>query len=990
MAAALAATCLIGVSRLTVDYVPSPASASLPRVTDRSHPLLGWQLASLAAPGALLPAARASQSAYRIIAASSPALLPAKPDLYDSGRVESADSVAVPFGGPALGSRTRAYFAVEVWDGTGAACGFGTEGAGAWEVPLLDEAAWAGAQWLTRDPQPHAPPAVCDLYADDPAPLLRADFALAQPAASIARARLYVAGLGYFLPFLDGSQLGDEALAPAWTAFNTTLLYSTLDATAALRSAPPPDPSRPLQHTLGVALGNGFFNLTPLLFWGHKSFRSALATGDPMVRLLLAVDYADGSTQTVATSAAPGTPWSVGASEVRYNSVFLGTRIDRRLEPVGWSTPAFAANASAWAAPHVADAAGAAMGAALRSQSAPPVRRQAPLLLVAVTAPQASERVLDWGRQTSGVCRLCFAPVPAGTRLNVRYGELLYKNGSVNGLTSVAGQVKSGNGGSPCAPTIAFAEDHYVFRGDGFGGAAAEAGGYSSSSSKGGSVSDAGGGRLLGGTAAAAAAGECFEPPFTWHGARYASLTGDAAALEALDAAATTCSPLRSDVAVTGAFASSSALLDAATRLSVTAFENNLISVQSDCPARERLGYSGDALMSGESLLMAFDMSSLYEKRLQDMVEAQRANGGFTETAPFVGISDAGLGGDSGPIGWQAFGPSVAGWLLKFYANDAAVAAAFPALARYVELLDAVGGNGSSAGSAIEHGLGDWMTLEPSALPLTGRGFQLLSYREHANLSLSVGNASQAAQWSAAADVLEANINARFLDAASGAYGAAGVFNATQCGQAMPLFLRIVPDAAREAVLRVLAANLAQHGGHLQVGSFGVKYLLMALSDNGMADAAWRVMNATDYPGYGYMLNGTANGLTNATTLWEAWFASDDTYSHDHGMFGGNVVYAYQGLAGLQPHPAARGGDRFLIKPAPPSFGAGLDWVNASVALPRGTLASAWRYLANGSLALTLTVPPGVEAEVWLPLSGARFALGGACASCTFVDDPVG
>ena len=74
----------------------------------------------------------------------------------------------------------------------------------------------------------------------------------------------------------------------------------------------------------------------------------------------------------------------------------------------------------------------------------------------------------------------------------------------------------------------------------------------------------------------------------------------------------------------------------------------------------------------------------------------------------------------------------------------------------------------------------------------------------------------------------------------------------------------------------MLAANLARHGGHLQVGSFGVKYLLMALSDHGLADAAWGVMNTTEYPGYGYMMNGTANGLANATTLWESWSASDD------------------------------------------------------------------------------------------------------------------
>ena len=75
--------------------------------------------------------------------------------------------------------------------------------------------------------------------------------------------------------------------------------------------------------------------------------------------------------------------------------------------------------------------------------------------------------------------------------------------------------------------------------------------------------------------------------------------------------------------------------------------------MQSDCPHRERLGYGGDALMSGEALLFNFDMAPFLRKRVLDFLDAQRANGGFTETAPFVGIADAGLGGDSGPIGWQ-------------------------------------------------------------------------------------------------------------------------------------------------------------------------------------------------------------------------------------------------------------------------------------------------------------------------------------------------
>jgi hypothetical protein len=126
------------------------------------------------------------------------------------------------------------------------------------------------------------------------------------------------------------------------------------------------------------------------------------------------------------------------------------------------------------------------------------VRRQAARPLSRLPQSTAGELVLDIGRQISGVCTFCFAGgAPAGARVDFRYGELLYTNGSVNGLTSVAGQVKSGNGG-PCAPEIAFQEDHYIARGD--------------------------------------AGDECFTPRFTWHAARYVGVTGDERALAALAA----------------------------------------------------------------------------------------------------------------------------------------------------------------------------------------------------------------------------------------------------------------------------------------------------------------------------------------------------------------------------------------------------------------------------------------------------------------------
>jgi alpha-L-rhamnosidase len=120
----------------------------------------------------------------------------------------------------------------------------------------------------------------------------------------------------------------------------------------------------------------------------------------------------------------------------------------------------------------------------------------------------------------SGVCELCFAGgAAAGATITTRYGELLNADGSVNGLTSVAGQVKNGNGGA-CAPHVAWQTDNYTFRGD--------------------------------------AAGECFAPRFVTHSARYVSVTGDARALAALDVARSQCWPVRVDAPRASAWASAS------------------------------------------------------------------------------------------------------------------------------------------------------------------------------------------------------------------------------------------------------------------------------------------------------------------------------------------------------------------------------------------------------------------------------------------------
>jgi alpha-L-rhamnosidase len=247
------AACVVRPTHLSVDFELSTVQrdpvSDLPRVTDVAQPLLGWWLE----PDMGVTAQNITQLAYRLVVASDPDLLPDRPDVIDSGWVVSNRSVSVSYPGSPLVSRARAFWQVAVRDSTGGECWSNLTGA--WEVPLLADADWQGASWITRD-APHPPTPDCAYYADDAAPLFRKPFTLKLPMSRVLRARLYIAGLGYFTPYLDGLIVGDEVLAPGWTDFHTSVLYSTHDVTAAVRTG--------TDHVLGVALGRGWWDLAPL------------------------------------------------------------------------------------------------------------------------------------------------------------------------------------------------------------------------------------------------------------------------------------------------------------------------------------------------------------------------------------------------------------------------------------------------------------------------------------------------------------------------------------------------------------------------------------------------------------------------------------------------------------------------------------------------------------------------------------------------------
>jgi alpha-L-rhamnosidase len=168
----------------------------------------------------------------------------------------------------------------------------------------------------------------------------------------------------------------------------------------------------------------------------------------------------------------------------------------------------------------------------------------------------------------------------------------------------------------------------------------------------------------------------------------------------------------------------------------------------------------------------------------------------------------------------------------------------------------------------------------------------------------------------------------------------------------------LVPAEEQERALAVLVRDIEDaHAGHLTTGIFGTKFMLHALADSGRADVAFRVVNQNTFPGWGYMLE---NG---ATTLWEHWEFSDNTYSHNHPMFGSVSEWFYRVLAGINPALDAVGFDKIVIQPRPVGD---LKWVKASYDSVHGKVVSEWSREA-GRFNLRVHVPVGATATVTLP-----------------------
>jgi len=342
-----------------------------------------------------------AQSAYRIVVASDPGLLPDRADTWDSGKVESDQSAWMAFGGAPLQSRQAIYWQVMFWNQDGAAS--------AWsdvarvETGLLANDDWQ-AEWISVE-ESNVPDASERGFQYHRPQYLRKDFDIAGP---VEKARLYVTAKGLFEAQLNGAQVGRDRMTPGWTTYRKRIETLTYDVTDALNEG---------GNALGIAVGEGWYSGRISLDRSYKGPRPV-----PEALVQLEVQYRNGERAVIRSDAT----WRGTANgPIRYSDIYEGEDYDANLEMPGWSEPGF--DASGWAP---VDTAAVDADVRLVPKRHPAVTDKARVGAVAIAHPAPGITVFDLGQNIVGVAEVNI-PVKKNQRVRIRFAEMLEDDGTL-------------------------------------------------------------------------------------------------------------------------------------------------------------------------------------------------------------------------------------------------------------------------------------------------------------------------------------------------------------------------------------------------------------------------------------------------------------------------------------------------------------------------------------------------------------------------------
>ena len=533
-------------------------------------------------------------------------------------------------------------------------------------------------------------------------------------------------------------------------------------------------------------------------------------------------------------------------------------------------------------------------GGKLVAQMMPPIKADRSIKPVKLTEPKPGVFIFDMGQNFAGFAELSLRG-PAGTKVVMKYGERLGKDGMVDraGIQQHVARVD---------PSQQFQTDTYILNG-------------SSRTTH-------------------------HVPRFTYHGFQYVEVTGfpGKPTLDTLRGVF-----IHSAIPVAGEFECSNPLLNRIWSAGRWSYLSNLQGIPTDCPHREKNGWTGDAHLAAEQGLLNYAPAAVYAKWINDLGDEQRPTG---ELPGIVPTSGWGYKWGNGPA-WDSAFLLIPFYLYEYCGDTKVLADHYDGLKRYVDYLTSKAKNG-----IVDIGLNDWAPFKTTTpADITSTAYY---YRDAQIVALAadlLGNDADARKYADLAAGIKTAFNEKFYHPDTMLYG-----NGSQTSLSCALYQGLVEPANKARVLNNLVAAVDKSNGHIDTGILGAKYLLNALLENGRADVACRIASQKDLPSWGWWIE------QGATTLWEQWNGAD---SRNHIMFGDISAWFYKALAGINPDPAAPAFKHFTIKP---NLVGGLTSAHAGYDSVRGRIVSDWK-TKGGRFDLTVTIPPNTTATVHVPVA---------------------
>ncbi len=839
------------------------------------------------------------QVSYSIKVASSLALLESSPDCWASGEVASQQTFGVLYKGAALASSQRYFWCVEShWQGidiNNNVVEFRDVANGEFITGIMRDHKW-DASWITAKRTD-----------SDPMPFLYRDFCLDQDKENVQDAFLHICGLGQQIVSVNSIRVGNRSsVDPGWTNYKKSCLYTTFDVTNELALSN--------DCSISVLLGNGMFNVP-----GGRYVKFQGSFGMPQLIARLVIRYKDGSSQVVVSDE----NWKTLPSPVVFSCVYGGDDVDLSKGIVSkdrtlvQGTPA---NVIRTEGP----------GGVLRAQIQPPVVVWETMKPLTVKTLDDGKIEADFGFNFAG--RPIIRCIP-------------HENDQVT-ITLAEMEGKPWNGHSD---SYTFGELPALKDGE----TRIEAAINESKELTSNSVDPA----------------EKLGSVFGYWGFQYVYIDGadyeadlekksknDFKRTQIIDIEA---DRIGADLEKVGSFNSDGAYLNEIDQMIDRSVRSNIVSLFTDCPHREKLGWLEETHLMGPSILYRYNLQTLFRKICRDMTEAQLENGMIPDIAPEYTRFVEGFFWSAE---WSSACVQVPWLAYRWYGDESIIETQYDTMNKYVRYMASI----RDENGLVKAGLGDWYDWTPEHShagysqhtpgELTATAYLCDNARIMAIFAEKLNKNEDREyylqlQKQAVADFQRAYFNSETNVVATG----------SQASYGFALSFDLIPEESREAVFENFLAEIERWEYRPSCGEVAWPFVIHALSDFGRADILWKMVQRDDAPGYVHML--TKWGMK---TLSETWDGPGS--SMNHFMFGAIQEWFSSDVVGIRQAEDSIAFQKSVLRPCP--MEGKIEQAKGDYRTPYGKIVSDWKIeRESGLFVWNVEIPTGTTSQLEIPVA---------------------